>query len=526
MFNTVHRITFPLMAVYFVLLQTAHAQTTSEPAYFCTSNQYQITVYESTESAARNSVCQAALSASGSSQPDAEYRSGICRTLPNFFSLGSVSCGQTLACPNGDGSYSAPNPDGSCPQACPEAQNAEPFDTPDCGCSDPDYQPVNLTGGSFEVVGCVYEPECPEDGTPAAQGCTGPNGVDYDHSICLPIDREDHDRHWCRGTYIDGIASYSGGRGTAGCPYSRALVDTSDYGCDQPEETSNRNVDTETSGTPDAPTTTTRDDKGTPDDPSDDTTVTRSTTTTESPDGSTTTTSTTRETTSDGDTTTTTTTTRRSEDGTTTTTTTREGPNGERTVSGSSTGGSRTCEGPDCDAIENDGEGTTAGQCGSPPKCTGKPIECAMLAQEYNLQCGVSIGSHLDCNSPLTCEGDPLDCAIIEQNKQQYCTLTLTEGFEESESLLTLKVGIDDGSDYFGTDGTNEINLSNAFQPDDTGLGWASSCPASYSFSIYGETVDISFQPLCDWLIFLNPLLLLIGYVHAGFIFMRGVTGG
>lgn len=441
----------------------------------------------------------------------------------NFTAGAGITCLPSPVCVNGSETTSADS-SGNCPSECPSPTTGlEPFDTPECGCSDLDFQAVNFP--DLGLVGCSYRPQCPSSGTSAASGCSGRNGVDFPHDICLPIEEP----FFCDAQYSNGSIIYSGGRSQQGC-VSAILSSTSHYGCDGTETKGDENLDgndSDDSNTPDDFT----DDRGTSD-PSDDIQVTRASETTINVDGSTTVTNTTT-TTVNGSTTTVETTQTTDGDGNTTTIRETTNPDGttETDVSGtgvSSDGGAGDCTGTDCGNDDDNSDGSTAGSCGSPPVCTAKPIECAMLRQEYNLQCGVSIESHLNCDSVLLCRGNPLECAAAEQRKQQHCFLTETSDFNESESLLN-----DQGlyrDSVLGVNGSGDVNVMDSLSIDESGLGWGGSCPAPYSVDIdlyfTSTSFNLTFDKLCNFLIFINPLVLLAAWIAAGMIFFRGITNG
>ncbi|MBX2847153.1 MAG: hypothetical protein KTR16_02440 [Acidiferrobacterales bacterium] len=525
MFNFVHRVT---IAIAILLFSNVHAQ---ESGWRCSTGHPNI------GNAEAFNVDQFAASAQACSNVygPATVVDNRCFIedhpfLPPNQSL-FIGCAAVNLC-YVNGQYEPVGPDGTCPNTCPSPLGGlEPYDTPDCGCSDSDYVPFDSGGvGPLEHKrGCLYEPLCPNEGVTAANECSGPNGIQGNYQTCLPFNDPQGEYNWCPTTYSeDGRFTYNGGRATVGCS-ATPVPDVTDYGCDGSGDKGDTNIEGGDSGDTEEEETVIND-NGTPDDPSDDVTKTTKTTTETKPDGTVvTTTTTTINNNKTGDVTITTTVNTRDPDGTSTTETEITNQDGDTTESTTGTGGQGTCTGPDCDDIEKDGTGTTAGKCGKPPVCTGKPIDCAALAQEYNLQCGVQVSDHLDCDQPVSCEGNPTQCAIIEQQKQRQCWLANEEGLSDEDSLEEDLPG-DDGSEYNPEDGSNEISLVDGFKTDSTGLGWAASCPAdrSVSFSIRGKSYgfSLSFVEFCNWLAFLNPIVIFLGFIHAGFIFLRGMTNG
>lgn len=59
----------------------------------------------------------------------------------------------------------------------------------------------------------------------------------------------------------------------------------------------------------------------------------------------------------------------------------------------------------------------------------------------------------------------------------------------------------------------------------DTGWGVAAQCPAPKVLSLNGEAVQFSYQPLCDYLTGLRPIVLAVSALVAAFIFIAAVRG-
>lgn len=186
--------------------------------------------------------------------------------------------------------------------------------------------------------------------------------------------------------------------------------------------------------------------------------------------------------------------------------------------------GNNECSGPLCGVMADEGTGTTAGTCDLPPVCTGTPLECAPLQQEWNLQCAITLENEYDCEAAIACQGNPLLCAGLKMEKMAFCTMYDDEGMDADESLSKFKVGVDDGESFNGDD--NNIELDGLLDNLDLdGLGWGSSCPAPTGLAVIGQQINLSWIPFCTFLGSINPIVLLMALIHAGIILIRGLTG-
>lgn len=163
---------------------------------------------------------------------------------------------------------------------------------------------------------------------------------------------------------------------------------------------------------------------------------------------------------------------------------------------------------PDCGFT---GAGTGSADCSVQPSCSGDPVQCAILYQEWASMCydpGV-YNNPSDCNVPLTCEGDVLKCEIIRQERQQYCDLFGTDSTFDSDPTNNADFDRD------LKDEATEIDLPTAF--DTSGLG-SGSCPADYSMATSLGTVVLSFATMCELAPFIRILVLISSTFMAAFI--------
>jgi len=173
----------------------------------------------------------------------------------------------------------------------------------------------------------------------------------------------------------------------------------------------------------------------------------------------------------------------------------------------------------DCNPMSNPecmytGNALGANACENQPSCSGDPVQCAQLYQQWAGMCydGGDIQGADDCNTPLECDGDVLLCAQIDMQRKQYCAAYVGDGSMD----LDVTNDVD-----FARDLKKEGTLTDVMDVVDTeGFSGPGACPEPQQIALLGGSVGVSFQPMCDLASVLRPLLilagLLIGYMIIG----------
>ncbi|MBR9882301.1 MAG: hypothetical protein GYB21_00985 [Oceanospirillales bacterium] len=186
-----------------------------------------------------------------------------------------------------------------------------------------------------------------------------------------------------------------------------------------------------------------------------------------------------------------------------TSTTNTTNPDGSTNSSSSSSVVSSACTGPDCDD-------------------EGEPAEEESFDGDAALICGSGV--------ELQCTGSPILCGVAQMEHDQYCEMKDYDG-----ALAHLQELIDDGlieGAEFAEDGTLTVldggtfDISEEFELPQlfADSGAAGSCPAPYQIGDSFHTV-FSWQPICDMLGMIRPIVLFAAVFFGGGILARAVTG-
>lgn len=175
---------------------------------------------------------------------------------------------------------------------------------------------------------------------------------------------------------------------------------------------------------------------------------------------------------------------------------------------------------PDEDA---DDQFSGGDNCDQPPLCSGDVIMCGMARIQWRIECNtrkdtkVSGGS---CDTIPLCVGRNCDALEYAQLLQQWRASCAVErmangapvgdggdggdgeghscgpGHSDAECEASQNIGDEgDGSDAI----VEREYLEDGF--DDSGYGWAESCPTVPSVEVFGHTIDFGSKlgPLCEW---------------------------
>lgn len=160
--------------------------------------------------------------------------------------------------------------------------------------------------------------------------------------------------------------------------------------------------------------------------------------------------------------------------------------------------------GVDDESEDEQGSVSGGGGCELEPQCTGDPILCAIVYQNWSTRCAEtnSLSGGSDCSTPYVCSGDLIQCAILEEAHTTACNAAGTETQAELDALI----GGDTVASITGDDIDLESELNSVFSQASP----SASCPADDSLTVAGATLSVSFQPFCDLAGYLNPLVILL----------------
>lgn len=176
---------------------------------------------------------------------------------------------------------------------------------------------------------------------------------------------------------------------------------------------------------------------------------------------------------------------------TTTTTTTIINSDGSRGASVTRTDGLVT-QGP------VSGSGTSSG-----PQVDKSDPFCVSNPNSPMCKSGSFSGS---CDAQPACEGDPVQCAVAIATWKTDCK-TLKPGTPPTD-----------------TPPVTEKKIGNQFSASDIGSG-GGSCPNPRVLSIAGQSISVEFTPICDFASAIRPVVILLGWICAGYIVL-GRSGG
>jgi len=181
----------------------------------------------------------------------------------------------------------------------------------------------------------------------------------------------------------------------------------------------------------------------------------------------------------------------------------------------------------DCDPANGGCSGSSA-DCSNQPQCTGDPIQCAILNQEWYSRCG---GTHSDlgnCESTFECDGDPLLCAQIRFDHRAYCATQPTENqINDPSNLSNFLEGVDDGSDWRGGPDIegSERDITEVFSDlDDSGLGFDRQCIQDFNISTTYGSIAVPISQWCPYLEIVGWFVIFLAYLHSAYIIFRTIS--
>lgn len=113
-----------------------------------------------------------------------------------------------------------------------------------------------------------------------------------------------------------------------------------------------------------------------------------------------------------------------------------------------------------------------------------------------------------DCSAPPSCSGDPIMCNILKQDWQMKCLLP------DVDHASVLSVIASSGADPNGQIETKEINVLEKMQGIFAVEGGTSSCPAGRTINLTLGTFEVSYDIFCTLAERLRPIVLfLFGFI-------------
>jgi len=172
------------------------------------------------------------------------------------------------------------------------------------------------------------------------------------------------------------------------------------------------------------------------------------------------------------------------------------------------------------DGSYNDGESQTAGNEDGTGEGLGECTDDPGTAEDECGDINKSGATTPYCDSEPTCEGDPLQCAQIFQLWQNLCVWHVPETM--TGSLLVDEPGVDDGSSFFN-ESTDIIDVS-TFDLNDTGWGYARTCPSDIPITNSFGTFTVALSDYCGLFEVMSYFVLLLGALISGRIFVMGIA--
>lgn len=199
---------------------------------------------------------------------------------------------------------------------------------------------------------------------------------------------------------------------------------------------------------------------------------------------------------------------------------------------------------PDPNNTDTDGDGIPDGE-DEDPDGDGEPGYSGDNGDDEPRE-GITEGEcnpETNINAP-TCDKDldGIQCHIYLNNWQARCEETQRHyelygtpedqqeyaekgaEFLDPENPQNRLPGLDENGQYGPND--TVVNFADVTSNiDDTGF-IAGSCPSDISYSVFGNTFSLSYQPICQLLQTINPVIVALGWFSAALIIGRSVTAG
>jgi len=164
---------------------------------------------------------------------------------------------------------------------------------------------------------------------------------------------------------------------------------------------------------------------------------------------------------------------------------------------------------PDCQYTSN---ALGSGSCDAAPVCSGDPVGCAILYQEWASMCygNGSASNTVNCDDvTIDCDGDLMLCEILYQQKKFHCDL-----FHGSSGFDTNPFD-DSDFNYDPKDSAEVVDVVTDF--DQSGFA-AGSCPADIPVATAFGSYNVSFQLFCDLADIIRAMVILSALIGGALI--------
>ncbi|WEM45789.1 virulence factor TspB C-terminal domain-related protein (plasmid) [Photobacterium sp. DA100] len=118
----------------------------------------------------------------------------------------------------------------------------------------------------------------------------------------------------------------------------------------------------------------------------------------------------------------------------------------------------------------------------------------------------------------FVCEGEPVLCNLLRLEHAKQC---YEPDFKGIDSGIDAIIAAGENADFVNPDVLDFSNPDTKYL--NSGVSLSSSCPSPISASVLGETVEFSYQPLCDLAKYLQPFIIAIAWLVAALTVGRGI---
>lgn len=165
---------------------------------------------------------------------------------------------------------------------------------------------------------------------------------------------------------------------------------------------------------------------------------------------------------------------------------------------------------------DSDKETFSGGEsCDVPPSCSGSPVMCGQARIQWRIDCNTRKNRSVTgggCNAIPVCTGKDCDAMEYSQLLLQWRATCALEsagsgggGGGSDADIAAIKDALTGSSqgDPGGAGNPQDGWQSGGggdYEPDQSGYGWSSSCPANPQVSVFGNSLEFNLQPACSWI--------------------------
>ena len=119
--------------------------------------------------------------------------------------------------------------------------------------------------------------------------------------------------------------------------------------------------------------------------------------------------------------------------------------------------------------------------------------------------------SSRSCDTPPSCTGDPVQCTILKQEWSSMCYPYRNDGSTIDPNFTEEILGVQEGQFFDGR--TEEIDLASYATLDQSGYLGAAACPAPDTIQVLGQAFSIDWSPFCTAAEYLGFLVLIMASI-------------